>query len=108
MRHNPGIPNSSTRSSAQNKPITPFVISMFTHKGGVGKTTGTYNLAALLAKAGARVLIVDADSQCNLSKSILKYIVHHTDICPYFEDDDKTQIVRNLAQKNFFSLKNKN
>lgn len=50
----------------------PIVVSMFTHKGGVGKTTGTYNLAALLAQKGARVLLVDADPQCNLSKSFIQ------------------------------------
>ena len=32
-------------------------------KGGTGKTTTTVNLAAGLALRGARVLVVDADSQ---------------------------------------------
>ncbi|MEN5128878.1 ParA family protein [Pseudomonas alloputida] len=42
-------------------------IVLFNHKGGVGKTTLTLNLADAMAKAGKRVLIVDADPQCNIS-----------------------------------------
>lgn len=40
-------------------------ISIFNHKGGVGKTTLTINIATALASLGNRVLIVDSDPQCN-------------------------------------------
>lgn len=43
------------------------IISFFNHKGGVGKTTQLYTLAWALAVEGKKVLMVDADSQCNLS-----------------------------------------
>lgn len=43
---------------------------IFNHKGGVSKTTTVYNLGWMLAKS-AKVLLVDADSQCNLSSLIL-------------------------------------
>lgn len=42
-------------------------ICMFNHKGGVGKTTNSYSLAWMLANKGKSVLLVDADSQCNLT-----------------------------------------
>jgi chromosome partitioning protein len=41
-------------------------IAMFNHKGGVSKTTSVYNIGWMLSKK-AKVLIVDADPQCNLS-----------------------------------------
>jgi chromosome partitioning protein len=43
------------------------IISVFSHKGGVGKTTFVFNLGYQLARDGARVLLVDADPQMNLS-----------------------------------------
>ncbi|MFP7288918.1 AAA family ATPase [Shouchella clausii] len=43
------------------------IISLFNHKGGVSKTTTTYNLAWKLAELGQRVLMVDTDPQCNLT-----------------------------------------
>jgi len=45
------------------------VIVLANHKGGVTKTTSTANLAAMLAEAGRRVLIVDCDPQANLSEA---------------------------------------
>jgi len=42
-------------------------IALFTHKGGVGKTTTTFNLGWMLASKGKRVILVDADPQCNLT-----------------------------------------
>lgn len=46
-------------------------IALFNHKGGVGKTTLTINIADALAQAGKRVLLVDADPQCNLTSFYL-------------------------------------
>lgn len=46
--------------------MTKFAI--ISTKGGVGKTTLTANLAALLADLGLRVLMIDADVQPSLSK----------------------------------------
>ena len=42
-------------------------ISVFNNKGGVGKTTLTYHLAHALGAMGHKVLLVDADPQCNLT-----------------------------------------
>jgi chromosome partitioning protein len=47
------------------------IVTLYNHKGGVSKTTTTFNLAHLLASTGKRVLLVDADAQCNLTELCL-------------------------------------
>ena len=47
-------------------------LALYNHKGGVGKTTLTVNIASALAKAGKRVLLVDADPQCNLTSYLVE------------------------------------
>lgn len=49
------------------------ILSMFNHKGGVSKTTTTFNLAWMLARQGKRVIMVDADPQCNLTGVVLGF-----------------------------------
>jgi chromosome partitioning protein len=44
------------------------VLTISARKGGVGKTTLTYNLSAALAERGLRVLMIDMDSQGSLSR----------------------------------------
>jgi len=69
---------------------------VFNHKGGVSKTTSAYNIGWMMAKEH-RVLLVDADPQCNLSGLILgddfeKY---------YTEDATKTENIKDGVSATF-------
>jgi cellulose biosynthesis protein BcsQ len=55
------------------------VVTLYNHKGGVSKTTTTFNLAHYLAEKGKRVLVVDADPQCNMTEILLAPLISKLD-----------------------------
>lgn len=63
----------------------PTRITLFNHKGGVGKTTLTVNLAFALADLGKKVLLVDSDPQCNLTS----YLVQADVVDKWLDESDQ-------------------
>ena len=48
----------------------PIILAVFNNKGGTGKTTITFNLAAGINRRGHSVLMVDLDPQHNLTMAV--------------------------------------
>lgn len=68
------------------------VICLFNHKGGVSKTTSTFHIGWMLASQGKKVLLVDADSQCNLTNLFMGENFEQ-----FYQDSPKRNIKSALA-----------
>ncbi|MBO9536076.1 ParA family protein [Herbaspirillum sp.] len=75
------------------------ILTLYNHKGGVSKTTTTFNLAHLLVARGKKVLLVDADSQCNLTELCLGRVIEELDVVA-----EKTGIIQELPGTNILDV----
>lgn len=66
----------------------PFICSVGVFKGGVGKTSTVSNLAAEFGRRGNFCLVIDADSQADLSSSLI----------------DMPSMLDKIEKNNFFNL----
>lgn len=74
-----------TFKNKTNKRHSATRLTLYNHKGGVGKTTLMINIAAALASLNKRVLLVDTDPQCNLTS----YLVEADVVDNWLDQSDK-------------------
>ena len=71
-------------------------VAIFNHKGGVSKTTTTFHLGWQLASMGKRVVIVDADPQCNLTGLVLGYSAR-SELADFYIDEPDRNLKSGLS-----------
>ena len=65
------VQNSQPLSHCIKGQTIPIMLPVVAPKGGAGKTTILTNVAYILAKDGYKVLVVDADHQCNATAELM-------------------------------------
>ena len=81
------------------------VISILNQKGGVGKTTTTFNVAAVLAQNGYKVLMIDSDSQSSLTLMTGNNpLAFDVNLCDVFDGDMTDKAIYPLNIENLSLL----
>jgi chromosome partitioning protein len=78
-------------------PAATRIFTVANQKGGVGKTTTTVNLAAALARSGARVLVIDLDPQGNASTAL--GVEHRSETVSVYDVIINDEPMRGVVQK---------
>ena len=69
------------------------IITFSAIKGGVGKTTLTFNYGEWLSSKGYNVLMIDSDHQCSLTQTYDIYKDHDTLANVFTKDNEKVEII---------------
>lgn len=79
-------------------------IAVTNNKGGVGKTMTTLNLGSALAKLGKKVLLVDADGQCNLTMQAVEEADASKPTLHEYLNDDNVEIAPQQVSENLYLI----
>lgn len=75
------------------------IITFYNHKGGVSKTTTIFNLSRYLKSIGKKVLVIDADPQCNITEFLMCNIIAELD-----EEAERTGKITDLPGTNLLDI----
>ncbi|HHE4876658.1 ParA family protein [Morganella morganii] len=77
------------------------IITLYNHKGGVSKTTTTFNICSYLANSGKKVLVIDADPQCNFTGIAMAATIKRLD-----EESEKERVIKELPGTDILEILN--
>lgn len=78
-------------------------IIFINQKGGVGKTTSCVNVGSALAKEGYKVLLIDLDTQGNLSSAV-SVDTGKPGVYELLAEEEKPEVVQNTPVENLFCI----